>query len=146
MYLHPYIWTSTHKYRKQRQKRQNPHITWEKRYIQKHTQMLAFLFLASNAKHILQCISDALNTTLNTSWRCFEMCTPDKTKLNHLPPRRLTRKCVQKSRQSHFYFFAVENMESPYSAQHLKLLDSCNLVATDHTFPESPFPHCPTLS
>lgn len=107
--------------------------------------MLAFLFLASNAKHILQCISDTLKTTLNTSWRCFETCTPDKTKLNHLPPRRLTRKCVQKSRQSHFYFFEVDNMESPYGVQHLKLLDSCNLVSTDHTFPESP-PHCPPLS
>lgn len=55
-----------------------------------HTQLLVFLFLASNAKHILQCTSDTLNTTLNTLWRCFEMCTPDKIKLNYLPPRRLT--------------------------------------------------------
>lgn len=60
MYLHTYIWVSTHKYRKQRQRRQNSHITWEKRHILFHTQMLAFLFLASNAKHILQFISDML--------------------------------------------------------------------------------------
>lgn len=80
--LTTYIWTSTHKYtQKTKAKKTKSTHNMREKVHPFHTQMLVLLFLASNAKHILQCISDTLNTTLNTLWRCFEMCTPDKIKL-----------------------------------------------------------------
>lgn len=57
-------------------KRQNPHTIWKEKICPFHTQMLVFLFVASNAsKHILQCISDTLNTLMGYGdiWRCVYM-------------------------------------------------------------------------